>query len=393
MVGFHSDHTSGLVLSWMHVHSHSLSGQAGVAMVKREEKGTKAALWNVFCAHELTPNQRKKFWRDLEAKTAKIGRNWAELRWENAVVYDTVVSWISRNTGLGKELFSISLPAPTPAKNTTSDCVGPTGIPSSTVSGPVARIAVSPTAILTMKTVALLGLGPRALADTVTKFNTCEIYKKQPLGNGTRGEVFAGKSERDGDLAIKVFRETATIGGMLEEVAAHSATGTHPNLVSLLDVGTDGVLFYLAFPRFSCDLDGFLLARGGPLEIEEIRRIIHHVLLGVRHLHAEGVLHTDLKPANILLKTRGTVGGSSTTAERLLEVPHLQVVIADFGRAMALCVSDRAIHKTETSLPYRAPEVFFGDTNFGCTGAQIPKPRARPRSRAQGTGPRDQGLG
>ena len=360
-------------------------------MVKREEKGTKAALWVVFCANKLTPNQRKNFWRDLEAKTAKIGRNWAELRWENAVVYDTVVSWISRNTGLGKELFSISLPAPTPAKNTTSDCVGPTGIPSSTVSGPVARTAVSPTAILMMKTVALLTNAKSA--DTVTKLNTCEIYKKQPLGNGTYGEVFAGKSERDGDLAIKVFRETATIGGMLEEVAAHSAAGTHPNLVSLLDVGTDGVLFYLAFPRFSCNLDGLLLARGGPLEIEEIRRIIHHVLLGVRHLHAEGVLHTNLKPTNILLNTRGTVGGSSTTAERLLEVPHLRVVIADFGRATALCVSDRAIHKTETSLPYRAPEVFFGDTNFGCTGAQIPKPRARPRSRAQGTGPRDQGLG
>jgi eukaryotic-like serine/threonine-protein kinase len=83
------------------------------------------------------------------------------------------------------------------------------------------------------------------------------------------------------------------------------ASLNHPNLVSVYDTATDGesVLIVMEY------VDGHPLSRllrHGPLRPDEVRRIVCDLGDALDHAHAQGVIHRDVKPSNVLIRKDGT---------------------------------------------------------------------------------------
>jgi serine/threonine-protein kinase len=125
------------------------------------------------------------------------------------------------------------------------------------------------------------------------------------LGAGGMAEVHDGFDRRLGrHVAIKTLRpELAAdpaIRVRFEAEAQAAAVLSHPNIVSIYDVGDHGGLPYLVMER----LPGYSLAdsiRSRPLDPEWVRQVVIDVLAGLANAHAASIVHRDVKPGNILL--------------------------------------------------------------------------------------------
>src|SRR4051812_45531343 len=129
------------------------------------------------------------------------------------------------------------------------------------------------------------------------------------------------------------FRREAQLGASLN----------HPNLISVFDIVTDdeGVLIVMEY------VDGETLRDAidrGPVPPERAMEVLRGVAAGLDHAHAEGIVHRDVKPANVLIGRRDG-----------------QAKLADLGIATA--VEGTRITKSGTVMgtaAYMAPEQLEG---------------------------------
>jgi RNA polymerase sigma-70 factor, ECF subfamily len=176
-----------------------------------------------------------------------------------------------------------------------------------------------------------------------------------PLGAGGMGEVYRARDGRlDRDVAIKVLPER--LADMAEALARFQrearilAAVSHPNLVTIFDVGTDHGICFAVMEFLAGETLRELLGRG-TLPLDRVLEIGAAVAEGLAAAHAHGVIHRDLKPANILLSASG------------------QVKILDFGLARfasAGSLESTADYLTEAgrvmgTAGYMSPEQASGD--------------------------------
>jgi serine/threonine-protein kinase len=128
------------------------------------------------------------------------------------------------------------------------------------------------------------------------------------LGRGATSEVFAAEHRWLGDrAAIKLLRaelagDGAAIGELVAEAAKLRAV-QHPNVVRVLDVGSDPASgrCYLAMERVEGESLAARLRREPRLPEAEARRLGAAIADGLAAVHAAGLVHRDLKPANVML--------------------------------------------------------------------------------------------
>ncbi|MFC5302018.1 serine/threonine-protein kinase [Azospira restricta] len=119
----------------------------------------------------------------------------------------------------------------------------------------------------------------------------------------------------------RFFREAKSAGRL-----------NHPNIVTIHDVGRDGELAWIAMEFLSGRSLRDRLDTGVPLSCERIVEIAAAVADGLAFAHAQGVVHRDVKPANIMVLDNGTVkltdfgiaqipGGGLTMAGAVLGSP------------------------------------------------------------------------
>ena len=145
------------------------------------------------------------------------------------------------------------------------------------------------------------------------------------LGAGGMGEVYRARDPRlEREVAVKVLSASAATTPdrlrRFEDEGRALAALNHPNILSVLDVGSENGSPYVVFEL----LEGVSLGdrlRRGPLPPRKAVEYVVQVCHGLAAAHAKGIVHRDLKPSNLFLTSGGRVKildfGLAKLSERL----------------------------------------------------------------------------
>lgn len=128
------------------------------------------------------------------------------------------------------------------------------------------------------------------------------------LGSGAFGQVWVGMDLNTGrDVAVKFYLHRGGVNWSLlsREVKNLVQLSTDRQVVQVLEVGWDADPPYYVMELINGGSLEDLLKKRPRLPISEATEMFHEICVGLNHCHAKGVLHCDLKPANVLLGDDG----------------------------------------------------------------------------------------
>lgn len=164
------------------------------------------------------------------------------------------------------------------------------------------------------------------------------------LGSGAMGSVYKARHQKlDILVALKVLRvelaQSKTQVERLKREAQLAARLNHPNIVRSLDVGESNGFHYFAM-EFVDGPTARSLIRENRMNEKEAVRIVLAVARALEHAHENGVIHRDVKPANVMLSKSGET-----------------VKLGDFGLARGQGPSELTLEHAAIGTPqYLAPE-------------------------------------
>ncbi|WWD18371.1 hypothetical protein CI109_102821 [Kwoniella shandongensis] len=114
----------------------------------------------------------------------------------------------------------------------------------------------------------------------------------------------SGRSVQSNDSAIGLYNPTQKY--IAAEIKSSPERG-HPNICKLLDFFEDKEFYYLVMPRYGTGMDLFDRVESQPSGLEpfEVRSLIGQLADAVRFLHANGIVHRDIKDENVILDGQG----------------------------------------------------------------------------------------
>ncbi len=168
------------------------------------------------------------------------------------------------------------------------------------------------------------------------------------IGTGGMSSVYLAQHIRMGDKrAIKVLPKSrvrdATYLARFQNEAKAIASLNHPNIVLAYDIDNEDDVHYIVMEF----VDGIdlqqLVKRDGPLDAAVAGDVIRQAARGLEHAHSKGVIHRDVKPANVLIDKEGSV--------RLLDM-GLALVMADEQESLTVANNENVLGTAD----YLAPE-------------------------------------
>jgi len=167
------------------------------------------------------------------------------------------------------------------------------------------------------------------------------------LGHGGMGAVYKARQRGlDRIVALKILPPEISadpnFAGRFAREARALARLSHPNIVTVFDLGKSGALYYFLM-EFVDGVNLRQLLQSHRLTPQESLGIMPQICEALEYAHDEGIVHRDIKPENILLDEKG------------------RVKIADFGLSKLLEPRPQDIQLTQSSqvlgtLHYMAPE-------------------------------------
>jgi serine/threonine-protein kinase len=131
------------------------------------------------------------------------------------------------------------------------------------------------------------------------------------IGEGGMGRVYGARREPDGaEVALKVLKHELAgdyvFQQRFKQEARAAAEVHHENLVPILESGEADGQHYLAVLFLSGGSLADRISGSGPLDPPDARRVVAQVARGLDALHDAGIVHRDVKPANVLFDGEGT---------------------------------------------------------------------------------------
>jgi eukaryotic-like serine/threonine-protein kinase len=128
------------------------------------------------------------------------------------------------------------------------------------------------------------------------------------IDEGGAGEVWRARDEKlDRDVAIKLLGPDAddAFRARFADEARRAAAVVHPNVVVVFDEGRDGADAFMVMELVQGKTLREIVAERGPLPAHEVARLIRQVAAALDAAHAAGVIHCDVKPANVIVDREG----------------------------------------------------------------------------------------
>lgn len=173
-------------------------------------------------------------------------------------------------------------------------------------------------------------------------------------------------------MACKVFGSMARA----EKEAKMLSSLSHPNIVRVLGVERPGLMLmpFLEGRSLSAMIDG---APNGVLPISTALRVAIHVGAALQHVHAEGMLHLDVKPCNVIIARGGVpILFDFGTARRIAAARPAEVTGTDPYIAPEECRRERPGTAADVfGLGVTLYEMLTGELPFGEPTARVPFPQ------------------
>ncbi|HXY20423.1 MAG TPA: serine/threonine-protein kinase, partial [Gemmatimonadales bacterium] len=206
----------------------------------------------------------------------------------------------------------------------------------------------------TMRTATRQSVRAAAQGDLVRKLQAAlgpNYLVEHELGEGGFAHVFAVTDRKlSRQIAVKVLRPefTGSRGSVLRFIreAESAAKLHHPNILSIFFVGEGEGLVYFGMPLVHGETLDARLRREGQLTEEEVIRIGADIADALSEAHAQGLVHRDIKPQNVMLQGE-----------------QRRVLVADFGIAKAAAGTGERLTGTGAvigSPHYMSPEQAAG---------------------------------
>jgi predicted Ser/Thr protein kinase len=201
------------------------------------------------------------------------------------------------------------------------------------------------------------------------------------IGRGGMGVVYRAEQVRLGrNVAVKVLSPAlahdAEFRARFERESRLAASLEHPNIVPVHEAGEEGDLLFLVMRYVDGPDLGRLLAESGRLAPAHAVRLIEQLASALEAAHARGLVHRDVKPANVLL------GGPPGREHAYL---------SDFGVTKMIASEGSSLTRTGVfigTVDYIAPEQLRGEAVdgradvyalacllFHCLTGHVPYPR------------------
>lgn len=163
------------------------------------------------------------------------------------------------------------------------------------------------------------------------------------LGQGGFAWAFVGREPDGTPVAVKVLKPLYAGDPQFESrfrnESETAAKLEHPNIIRIRSVAKTGPHVYFAMDLCADSL-GARITREGPLPEDAILRLARDIATALAFAHGQGVIHRDLKPDNVLIRSDGTA------------------VLTDFGiaRAVSGYVASTGVNMTIGTPHYLSPE-------------------------------------
>jgi serine/threonine protein kinase len=150
------------------------------------------------------------------------------------------------------------------------------------------------------------------------------------LGRGRMAGVYKAVHQLGQMVAIKVLppsraRDSHMLGRFLRE-SRLAMRLKHPNVVRAFQVGEANGLHYLVMEYLEGETLDEVIQRRKQLPAGEAVRLVHQALLGLQHIHEQGLIHRDLKPSNLMLVPGAPADTTLGSTVKILDI--------GLGRAM-----------------------------------------------------------
>eukprot|EP00602_Paraphysomonas_sp_CaronLab_P003700 CAMPEP_0185031852 /NCGR_PEP_ID=MMETSP1103-20130426/19527_1 /TAXON_ID=36769 /ORGANISM="Paraphysomonas bandaiensis, Strain Caron Lab Isolate" /LENGTH=1150 /DNA_ID=CAMNT_0027567519 /DNA_START=161 /DNA_END=3610 /DNA_ORIENTATION=- len=168
------------------------------------------------------------------------------------------------------------------------------------------------------------------------------------IGEGTFGQVFKGMNCATGELLA--VKQISLVDGTDEEVSSLRReidlmqNLSHPNIVRYVGTSVSSRHLFIVLEYVPGGCVAGMLSQFGAFSEVLIRRLVSQIIQGVDYLHQKGIVHRDVKGANVLVTDAGVAK------------------LADFGcskQLAGLCTTslEESMRTIRGSVPWMAPEV------------------------------------